>query len=187
MLYGLWWFNQIFIEVRVWISNYIRCLLTSPNSKPMLVYQRLVSIYICCLTSKGIPMLKIRRSHDRLILNMGIPIPGKDGLYIERGPWSLSVKGVPETNNLLLYAYTDEYKLNEHLYQRHIATFYRHLFNIDCKIKGFEYIMMHCFEYVNECRLCLWNIYMIMRRELLPIIACTSFNPLSLSRIFREK
>ena len=32
-------------------------------------------------------MLKIRRSHDRLIFNMGIPIPGKDGLYIEIGPW----------------------------------------------------------------------------------------------------
>ena len=34
-------------------------------------------------------MLKIRRSHDRLIFNMGIPIPGKDGLYIEAGPWVL--------------------------------------------------------------------------------------------------
>ena len=32
-------------------------------------------------------MLKIRRSHDRLIFNMGIPIPGKDGLYIETRPW----------------------------------------------------------------------------------------------------
>ena len=31
-------------------------------------------------------MLKIRRSRDRLIFNMGIPIPGKDGLYIETGP-----------------------------------------------------------------------------------------------------
>ena len=31
-------------------------------------------------------MLKIRRSHDRLIVNMGIPIPGKDSLYIEMGP-----------------------------------------------------------------------------------------------------
>ena len=31
-------------------------------------------------------MLKIRRSHDRLIFNMGIPIPAKDGLYIETGP-----------------------------------------------------------------------------------------------------
>ena len=31
-------------------------------------------------------MLKIRRSRDRLISNMGIPIPGKDGLYIETVP-----------------------------------------------------------------------------------------------------
>ena len=33
------------------------------------------------------PMLKIRRSHDHLIFNMGIPIPGKDGFYIESAPW----------------------------------------------------------------------------------------------------
>ena len=32
-------------------------------------------------------MLKRRRSRDRLIFNMGIPIPVKDGLYIETGPW----------------------------------------------------------------------------------------------------
>ena len=31
-------------------------------------------------------MLKIRQSQDRLFFNMGIPIPGKDGLYIETGP-----------------------------------------------------------------------------------------------------
>ena len=31
-------------------------------------------------------MLKIRRSRDRLIFNMDIPIPGKDGFYIEMGP-----------------------------------------------------------------------------------------------------
>ena len=42
------------------------------------------------LASIGIPKLKIRRSHDRLIFNMGIPIPGKDGLYIKMGPWILS-------------------------------------------------------------------------------------------------
>ena len=30
-------------------------------------------------------MLKMRRSRDRLIFNMGIPIPGKDRLYIETG------------------------------------------------------------------------------------------------------
>ena len=34
-------------------------------------------------------MLKIRRSRDRLIFNMGIPIPGKDGLILRRGPGSL--------------------------------------------------------------------------------------------------
>ena len=37
-------------------------------------------------TSIRIPMLKIRQSCDCLIFNMGIPIPGKDSLYIETGP-----------------------------------------------------------------------------------------------------
>ena len=32
-------------------------------------------------------MLKIRRSCNHLIFNMGIPIPGKDGVYIEMGLW----------------------------------------------------------------------------------------------------
>ena len=41
----------------------------------------------CHLTTIGIPMLKIRRSRDCLIFNMGITIPGKDGLYIETVPW----------------------------------------------------------------------------------------------------
>ena len=30
-------------------------------------------------------LLKIKRSHDRLTFNMGIPIPGKGGLYIDTG------------------------------------------------------------------------------------------------------
>ena len=41
-----------------------------------------VSILRCRLTSIGIPMLKIRRSHDRLIFNMGILISGRDSFYI---------------------------------------------------------------------------------------------------------
>ena len=45
-----------------------------------------VSILRCRLSSIGIPMLKIRRFRDRLIFNMGIPIPGKDGIYNETGP-----------------------------------------------------------------------------------------------------
>ena len=40
-----------------------------------------MSSYLC-----RIPMLKIRQSRDRLIFNTGIPIPGKDGLYIKTGP-----------------------------------------------------------------------------------------------------
>ena len=41
-----------------------------------------------------IPMLKIRRSCDRLIFNMEIPIPGKGGLYIETGTRSQSLLGL---------------------------------------------------------------------------------------------
>ena len=46
-----------------------------------------VSIKRCPLTSIGIPMMNIRLSCDLLIFSMGIPIPGKDGLYIETWPW----------------------------------------------------------------------------------------------------
>ena len=67
-------------------------------------YLGAVSILRCRLTSIGIPMLKIRRSPDRLIFNMGILITGKDGHYIETGPclpnpssisWSPSWKDGP--------------------------------------------------------------------------------------------
>ena len=40
-------------------------------------------------------MLKIRRSRDRLIFSMGIPIPGKDGLYIATGPWIIWASSHP--------------------------------------------------------------------------------------------
>ena len=43
-------------------------------------------------------MLKIRRSRDRLIFNMGIPILGKDNLYIETEPWFLDESGVYAMN-----------------------------------------------------------------------------------------
>ena len=35
-------------------------------------------------------MLKVRRSRDRLLCNMGILITGKDGRYIEMGAWTFS-------------------------------------------------------------------------------------------------
>ena len=50
-----------------------------------------VSIRKTVLLGMAIPMLKIRRPTGRLIFNMGIPIPGKDGLYIETGPLSLKL------------------------------------------------------------------------------------------------
>ena len=49
--------------------------------------QGAVSIKRCCLTSIGIPMLKIRRSRP-YYLQHGNPIPGKDCLCIETGPRS---------------------------------------------------------------------------------------------------
>ena len=39
-----------------------------------------------CLISIGTPMLKIRRSRDRLIFNMGILIPEKDVFVLRQGP-----------------------------------------------------------------------------------------------------
>ena len=45
-------------------------------------------------------MLKKRRSHDRLFFNIGIPIYGKDGLYIETGPRLLCVHVVSTTVQL---------------------------------------------------------------------------------------
>ena len=46
-----------------------------------------------------IPMLKTRRSRDRLTFNIGILIPGKDGHYIETGPMGgcSGAIGVPAT------------------------------------------------------------------------------------------
>ena len=52
----------------------------------MFKHQGAVSIRKTVLPGMTIPMLKIRRPNGRLIFNMGIPIPGKDGLYIETGP-----------------------------------------------------------------------------------------------------
>ena len=50
---------------------------------PWIKLTRSLKVY----TRIGIPMLKIRRSWDRLIFHMWIPIPWKDGHYIKTGPW----------------------------------------------------------------------------------------------------
>ena len=53
--------------------------------------QGAVLIYRCCLTSTGSPWLKIRRSRDCLIFNMGIPIPGRTAFVLRRDPGHVNV------------------------------------------------------------------------------------------------
>ena len=48
------------------------------------VNQGAVSIWRCRLTSIGIPMLKIRRSRDRLMFNIVIPYLGKTVIILRR-------------------------------------------------------------------------------------------------------
>ena len=45
-----------------------------------------------CLTSIGIPIMNIRRSHDRLIFKMGIIIPVKTAFILRRGPGDANVR-----------------------------------------------------------------------------------------------
>ena len=52
-------------------------------------------------------MLKIRRSRDRLIFNVGIPIPGKEGLYIETGPSSPIYSRSTPFRLCLIFIYID--------------------------------------------------------------------------------
>ena len=71
-------------------------------------------------------MLKIRRSPDRPIFNMGIPIPEKDGLYIETGPrciqhtdglqWEASMRVLPALSDQQLAMKTDMIPLIWDLY-----------------------------------------------------------------------
>ena len=79
----------------------MKCSLCRSESNSQLLYPTASSNYVrCCCTWKRSggrlnikmppyqdmdPMLKIRRSRDRLIFNMRIHTPGKDGLYIEKG------------------------------------------------------------------------------------------------------
>ena len=48
------------------------------------------SIKRCYLTSKGNPIVDIRRSYDHLISTMGFPLLVRWHLYIESGPWGPS-------------------------------------------------------------------------------------------------
>ena len=58
-----------------WFDVNFTLVLASIGENGETIYSRIgaVSIKRCRLTGIGIPMLKIRRSHDRLIFNMTIP------------------------------------------------------------------------------------------------------------------
>ena len=45
-----------------------------------------ISVQTCCLISKGIPVLKIRGSHDCIIFNIGVPIPGRTVFILRQDP-----------------------------------------------------------------------------------------------------
>ena len=66
-------FSEFFVEILIFSFKKMRLKVSSAKRRPF------------CL---GLNELQIRRSHDRLIFYMGIPIHGKGGLYIETGPWT---------------------------------------------------------------------------------------------------
>ena len=88
--------------------------------------QGAVSIRKTVVPGMTIPMLKIRRPNGRLIFNMGIPIPGKDGLFIETGPcWLYNYifnirvfMGTTKIPSCLVPAITSDHRYNE-LYWKH--------------------------------------------------------------------
>ena len=55
------------------------------------------SLKRCHLTSIGNSIVEIRRSYDRLISIMGFPIPVRQHLYIESGPWTYTLEIMAST------------------------------------------------------------------------------------------
>ena len=87
----------------------------------------------------GIPLLKVRRSHDHLIFNMGIPIPGKT-VFILR--WSPCDKRVSADIKPILLAqktawvglnilmYISDYKISAEIYLNQSAFLAASLFPV---------------------------------------------------------
>ena len=71
-------------------------------------------------------MLKIRRSRDRRIFNMGIPISGKDGLYIETEPCT-----TPKDSKVALFS-------NKYLAANENGDLCLHMYGIGC-MWGFDF------------------------------------------------
>ena len=88
---GHWWSKKSGHKLPCQLSRNI------PVSSPEELTHRIqgpVSISKTSFPGMGIPMLKIRRSYDRLIFNMGIPILIRRHLNIEMSPWSSLVEVV---------------------------------------------------------------------------------------------
>ena len=70
------------IDIQIILSNVVIQITNVMESN----VPRVISIYRYHLTSKGIPITKIRRSDDRLIFIQGIPIHGKTVFILRQGP-----------------------------------------------------------------------------------------------------
>ena len=57
------------------------------------------------IPAMGIPMLKIRRSRDRLVFTMGIPIAGMSFFILRRSPGLLANLGSTKTTALSGHVY----------------------------------------------------------------------------------
>ena len=85
--------NNDFYNISI-LSSYDICEISSWSYhwNPKSQSQGPDSIKRCCLASIGKPIVEIRWSYDRLISTMGFPVLVRQHLYIESGPWSLSLE-----------------------------------------------------------------------------------------------
>ena len=114
------------------------------------------------LTSIGIIMLKIRRSRDRLIINMGILIPGKDGLYIETRPGPPHRKDI----NLLLF-------IRNHTPVQNIRAYDKKSKPISCEQNVKMWNKISFFQDSNFGRLSWWALLFVRIND---CILCEVFN-----------
>ena len=80
----------VWFEVLLQLGICLGELQRGPDLDCSTSHTRASSQYRCRLTSISIPLLKIRRSQDRLIFNMGIPIPVNAVFILKWDPGSHS-------------------------------------------------------------------------------------------------
>ena len=83
------WFSQVWVLIVRGLSCWAleSCHVEKADCQPYIMNSIHVS-HISWMYTYQSYIMKIRWSHERLIFNMGIPIPGKDHLYVEMGPCS---------------------------------------------------------------------------------------------------